>query len=327
MSNVILPPGWKIPESRATPEAVFQNRREFLKMMGIAGAGVAGALYAGPAWAQSSLWQRLFGEDKVLNKNFKTLPSLTRNPDFTYRRAMTKEDVALKYNNFYEFTSTKEGVWTMIDKFKPRPWKFKISGLVENPMELDVDELIEQMPVEERVYRHRCVETWAMVVPWAGFPLKALIDKVRPTSKATHVRFISFSDSVAAPGQRKTRQPWPYTEGLTMDEALNELAFMVTGVYGHQLPKQHGAPLRLAVPWKYGYKSIKSIVGIEFTNRQPETFWNTLIPHEYPFESNVDPEVRHPRWSQRREKMIGTGEIFATQKFNGYGDWVADLYS
>lgn len=327
MSNIILPPGWKIHESRATPEAVFQNRREFLKMMGFAGTGVAGALYAGPAWAQSSLWNRLFGEDKKLDKNFKSLPDLKRNPEFTYRRAMTHEDAALKYNNFYEFTSTKEGVWTMIDKFKPRPWEIEISGLVENPMKLDVDELIELMPAEERVYRHRCVETWAMVVPWAGFPLKTLIDKVRPKNKARYLRFTSFNDPEAAPGQRNTRQPWPYTEGLTMDEAQNELSFIVTGVYGHQLPKQHGAPLRLAVPWKYGYKSIKSIVGIEFTDRQPETFWNALIPHEYPFESNVDPDVPHPRWSQRREKMIGTGEIFATQKFNGYGDWVADLYS
>ena len=166
-----------------------------------------------------------------------------------------------------------------------------------------------------------------MIVPWSGFPLKALIDKVEPTDQAKFVRFTSFLDRSVAPGQNMSHTPWPYTEGLTMAEAMNELAFVGTGIYGHVLPAQHGAPLRMVLPWKYGFKSIKSITKIEFVDKAPATFWNTLVPQEYDFQANVDPDVPHPRWSQRREKMIATGDIFATRKYNGYGDWVAGLYA
>jgi len=327
MSNLILPPDWKIPDRFITPEPVVQNRRQFLKLMGFTGLSLAELLWSSPAQADPGIWENLFGSKKKLNMDFKPIPGLKRNPEFTLRRDMTLEEVALKYNNFYEFTSAKDGVWQLIDDFKPRPWQVTIGGHVEKPGTYEIDDLIGSMPLEERVYRHRCVETWAMVVPWNGFPMEALLRKVRPTAKAKFVKFTSFDDPAVAPGQKRRNLPWPYNQGLTMDEAENELTFLATGLFGHVLPNQHGAPLRLVVPWKYGYKSIKSIVKIEFTDFRPATFWSTLIPNEYPFESNVDPDVPHPRWSQKREKMIGTGEIFATQKFNGYGPWVADLYS
>jgi len=330
MSAVIMPPEWNARDNEITPEAVYQNRREFLKTMGIAGLGIAGALYAGPAFAGGgkSLKELLFGRRESLKTDFEKVENLVRNSAFTVDRPVSDEKAALTYNNFYEFTSVKEGVWKLIHDFKPRPWKVEIAGHVEKPGVVDVDDLIRSLPVEERVYRHRCVERWAMVVPWNGFPMKALIGKFRPTSKARYVRFVSFMDPEIAPGQKlQAALPWPYNEGLTMAEAMNELTFVATGVYGHTLPGQHGAPLRIVTPWKYGYKSIKSIVKIEFTDTQPATFWNTLIPHEYPFESNVDPDVPHPRWSQRTEKMIGTGDVFKTQKYNGYGKWVAGLYA
>ena len=329
MSQIILPKVWHVPEKEITPEKVFNNRRHFLKLMGFTAAGIAGALLAPPAFAQSAggkLAERLFGSN--LNSALPSVPGLERNPDYTIRRPMTYESVALKYNNYYEFTSEKDRVWKTIDAFKPRPWEIEIGGLVEKPGVFDIDAFIKPFDLEERVYRHRCVETWAMVVPWNGFPMMDLIDKVKPKSNARYVKFTSFDDPEVAPGQKRFRDlPWPYTEGLTMDEAMNELTFIATGIYGHILPSQHGAPIRLVTPWKYGFKSIKSIVKIEFTETQPATFWNTLIPKEYEFEANVDPDVPHPRWSQRREKMIGTGEVFATQKYNGYGDFVADLYA
>jgi len=330
MSAVILPPEWNARENEITPESVYQNRREFLKTMGIAGLGIAGALYAGPTFAGGgkSLKELLFGRGQSLRTEFEEVAGLRRNAAFTVDRPISDEKAALTYNNFYEFTSVKEGVWKLIDGFKSRPWQVEIAGHVEKPGTFDVDDLIRSLPVEERVYRHRCVERWAMVVPWNGFPMRALIEKFRPTSKARFVRFVSFMDPEVAPGQKlQSHLPWPYNEGLTLAETMNELTFVATGVYGHTLPVQHGAPLRIVTPWKYGYKSIKSIVKIEFTEQQPATFWSTLVPHEYPFESNVDPDVPHPRWSQRSEKMIGTGDVFATKKYNGYGKWVAGLYS
>ena len=324
MSNVILPPEWRIREDKVTPETVFNNRRDFLKTLGFAGLGIAGALNASPAWATGKMIDVLA---RLSNGKWPAITSLKANASFTADRPISNEKSALTYNNFYEFTMVKEGVWKLMDRFKTQPWKVEVTGLVKNPAIYDIEELIRKMPVEERIYRHRCVETWAMVVPWAGFPLSELIKKVEPQSEANYVRFVSFHQPDAAPEQAKNPDlPWPYKEGLTIDEAMNELTFMVTGIYGHQLPPQHGAPLRLVTPWKYGFKSIKSITRIEFLETRPATFWNTLIPKEYGFESNVDPNIPHPRWSQRREKMIGTGEVYATQKYNGYGKWVADLY-
>ncbi len=196
------------------------------------------------------------------------------------------------------------------------------------PKEMDVDELLARMPVEERLYRHRCVEAWAMAVPWTGFPMRELVKWAEPTSAARFVRMVSFQRPDQAPGQKNTPwYPWPYFEGLTLAEATHELAFLVCGIYGHTLPVQHGAPLRLATPWKYGFKSIKSIVLFEFTDRRPRTFWNDVAPAEYDFFANVNPRVPHPRWSQATERMIGTNERRPTQPFNGYGEWVAGLYA
>ena len=298
MSQLILPKAWQRPEKEITPENVFNNRRHFLKLMGFATAGIAGALVVPPAFAkgmEAKLTQWMIGDNQTTG--LPPIANLKRNPDYTYRRAMTKENAALTYNNFYEFTAEKELVWRTIDAFKPRPWEIAIGGLVEKPGVYDVDDFLKSFNVEERVYRHRCVETWAMVVPWVGFPLSDLIQKVQPKNNAKYIKFTSFDDPAVAPGQKRYRDlPWPYTEGLTMAEAMNELAFISTGIYGHSLPNQHGAPIRLVTPWKYG------------------------------FEANVNPDVPHPRWSQRREKMIGTGDVFATVKYNGYGDFVAELY-
>ena len=330
MSHLILPKAWQRPEKEITPENVFNNRRHFLKLMGFLTAGIAGSLVAPPAFArgmEAKLTQWIMAGNPQ-GGDLPQIAGLKRNPDYTYRRAVTKENAALKYNNFYEFTAEKELVWRTIDAFKPRPWKIEIGGLVEKPGVYAIDDFLKRFNnVQERVYRHRCVETWAMVVPWNGYPLSDLIKKVQPKNKAKYIKFTSFDDPAVAPGQKRFRDlPWPYTEALTMAEAMNELSFVATGIYGHSLPNQHGAPMRLVTPWKYGFKSIKSIVKIEFTETQPATFWNTLIPKEYGFEANVNPDVPHPRWSQRREKMIGTGDVFATVKYNGYGDFVAELY-
>jgi methionine sulfoxide reductase catalytic subunit len=208
-----------------------------------------------------------------------------------------------------------------------RPWTVEIGGLVKQPKTWDIDELVRRLSLEERLYRHRCVETWAMAVPWTGFPLSALIGLVEPQSGAKYVRMISLLKPEIMPGaERQPSSPWPYQEGLTMSEAGNELAFLATGIYGHELPKQLGGPIRLVVPWKYGFKSIKSIVRFEFTAEQPKTFWNTLIPEEYGFWANINPQVSHRRWSQENDRMIGTGETRATKLYNGYGEAVAKLY-
>ena len=319
-----MPPEWQIPERDATSQTVFKNRREFLKILGLSGLGIAGALNASTSWAVATIRDGLSNTSET---HWDPIVALKHNPQFKVNRPLSSEKAALTYNNFYEFTSVKEGVWKLVDRFESRPWQVEVTGLVKHPAIFDIDELIRLMPAEERVYRHRCVETWAMVVPWAGFPMRELVKKVEPQNNANYVRFVSFKNPDVAPGQMKNPDlPWPYTEGLTLDEAMNELTFLATGIYGHVLPPQHGAPLRLVVPWKYGFKSIKAITKIEFIESQPATFWNTVIPKEYGFESNVDPDLPHPRWSQRREKMIGTGEIYATRKYNGYGPWVTDLY-
>jgi sulfoxide reductase catalytic subunit YedY len=202
--------------------------------------------------------------------------------------------------------------------------------MVQKPKTYDVDDLLKRMPIEERVYRFRCVEAWSAVVPWTGFPIKALLDEVQPLGSAKFVKMTTFMNPEVAPRQTESRlltgEPWPYTEGLTVAEATNELAMFVVGIYGHTLPKQHGAPIRLIVPWKYGFKNIKSIVKVELTDKQPETFWNTLVPSEYGFVSNVNPKVPHPRWSQAREKDINTGDRIPTLMYNGYEAQVAGLY-
>lgn len=316
---------WEIPESQTTPEDVYLNRRQFLREMGYYGIG------AGVAFSGFGKVLDLFGtkeEDiiKVPKTPTSYLYPAKRNPAFTLDRPLTREMIAARYNNFYEFSSGKS-VWKHVDKLEVRPWTVEVAGLVEKPGVYEIDELIKTLPLEERLYRLRCVEAWAMAVPWTGFPMKEFIKKVRPLSSAKFVRMQTFYNKGWAPQQRyKFWLPWPYEEGLSMAEATNDLTMLVTGIYGHELPKQHGAPIRLIVPWKYGFKSIKSIVRIEFLEEQPKTFWNTLVPQEYDFLANVNPDVPHPRWSQAMERIIDTDEMRPTIKYNGYGDYVAGIY-
>ncbi len=268
MSHLILPKGWNSPERDITPEHIYQNRREFLQLMGLAAGGIAGALMPSSVSAADDLLGFFDSKDSQ-QPHLPSIIWLERNLEYQVNRPITYETVAQKYNNFYEFTSVKEKVWKEVNEFKTRPWQITIDGLVTHPLKMDVDELIKLMPLEERIYRHRCVETWAMVAPWSGFPMEALIKKVEPSSKAKYVKFTSFLDPEIAPGQNSvTPQPWPYTEALTLQEANNELTFLSTGIYGRlQLP-QHGAPIRLVAPWKYGFMGIKSIVRIEFHRDQ-----------------------------------------------------------
>ncbi|HYR27517.1 MAG TPA: protein-methionine-sulfoxide reductase catalytic subunit MsrP [Thermoanaerobaculia bacterium] len=234
-------------------------------------------------------------------------------------RAMTDERVAATHNNFYELTSKKD-VWRHVDRLRIDNWSVEVTGLVAKPRVWSMEELL-RLAHEERVYRHRCVEAWSMVVPWRGFPLHRLLLAAEPAHAARFVRFTSVQVDGADP-----RQPWPYVEGLRIDEAMHDLTFVATGIFGHALPKQHGAPVRIVVPWKYGYKSPKSVVKIELTAEQPRTFWESLAPAEYPFESNVDPSRPHPRWSQATERLIGTWDVRRTLPFNGYGGQVLRLY-
>ncbi len=310
------PRGWEMPESEATPESVFLNRRRFIK-----GAGLgAGAIAVGTPLLMSSGSSDAADADPSAE-----LYPVMRNPAYKLDRDITDEMVASTYNNFYEFGSHKR-IARAAQKLKIRPWTVELAGMVETEQTIDIDALLRKMPLEERLYRHRCVEAWAMAVPWSGFPMKALVDLAQPLSGAKYVVMQTFLDADMAPGQKQFWYPWPYVEGLTIEEATNELAFLVTGIYGKPLPKQFGAPLRLAVPWKYGFKSIKSIVRFEFTDQRPVSFWEEIQGKEYGFWANVNPEVAHPRWSQATEELIGTGKRVPTKLFNGYGEFVADLY-
>ena len=322
MANIIRRPDWHIAQHLITPEAVFRNRRQFLKQMGFAGAGALAASLSSQA-AELDTDKTLI--DKARPKRA-TYPA-KRNPEFDPKWPLTNEKVAGNYNNFYEFSLGKENIAALAKNFVTAPWPIQITGLVEKPMTIDLQELVETIGVEERVYRFRCVEAWAMIVPWTGFSLSKLIDKVNPKPEAKFLRFETFNRPQEAPGIiLRPRYPWPYREGLRMDEAMHPLTMVATGIYGKPLPRQHGAPVRIVVPWKYGYKSIKSIVKIEFVAHQPNTFWEMLQPEEYPFESNVNPAVPHPRWSQATERMIDTDDRVKTQPYNGYGNQVARLY-
>lgn len=333
MVNVILPPDWRISEQEATPEKVYWNRRDFMRSVGASiaalGLGASRRPLAGETGSRGGKMPRQAGGPLGTIPETPTadLYPAERIPDFTNERPMTDREVAATYNNFYEFLTDKGLVWTHTGSFEARPWTLEIAGEVENPGVHDVADLERDLGLEERIYRHRCVEAWAMTVPWTGFPLRKLIERAQPRSSARYVRFVSFDRPQQAVGQRtQDWYPWPYYEALRMDEAMNELTLAVTGIYGEPMPKQHGAPLRIVTPWKYGYKSPKSIVRMEFVREQPATFWNDMAPSEYGFFSNVNPEVPHPRWSQAEEEMIGTGDVYPTEVFNGYGEWVADLY-
>jgi methionine sulfoxide reductase catalytic subunit len=306
--NILHRKPWALPERLVTPEHVFLNRRAFM--------GVAAAAFV-PSRATAATDPRAASYPAPLNPKFKDAG-----------RAITDEADNTSFNNFYEFGASKR-IADAAEKLVTNPWGISIDGEVEAPVTLDFDDLIKRVAVEERVVRHRCVEAWAMVVPWSGFPLSQLVAIAKPKPDATYIRFETFNRPDEAPGQKAglfTSYPWPYVEGLTMAEAMNDLAFMVTGAYGKPLPKSMGAPLRLHTPWKYGFKSIKSVVRISFTKERPVSFWEAINGGEYGFWANVNPDVPHPRWSQATEQMLGTGERVPTQLFNGYQEFVADLY-
>jgi sulfoxide reductase catalytic subunit YedY len=312
-----IKPSWLLPEHEATPESAFLNRRELLKKLGLASIGSI-ALLSGCGKAKQAAVQQQLAEADLQGLDY------AQNQKFMLDRPLTEESAAATYNNFYEFSSGKE-VWRNVGSFNPYPWSVEIGGLVNNPQTLAIEDLLAKMPLEERLYRHRCVEAWAMAVPWIGFPMQKIIEQVDPKPDAKYVKFSTFYRPKEAPLQTQG-YPWPYTEGLTIEEAANELTFLAVGIYGHELPKQHGAPIRLVLPWKYGFKSIKSIDKIEFTDQQPATFWNTLVPSEYDFLANVNPNIPHPRWSQATERMLGSGNRRKTLLYNGYAEYVAHLY-
>src|SRR5262245_44747464 len=314
-----------------TPEKVFLSRRSWLRVAAFGSAAAAGGIgYA--LWRQNASGR----DDDVLaagrwipeaERKYAAYYPARRDEQFAYGRAETAAAEAARYTNFYEFSRFK-WCWKYVGRFQPDPWMISVGGLCRNPLKFDLAQLHQQFQSDliERQYRHRCVERWAMAVPWTGFPLAALVKAADPLAQATHVRFVSFNRPSEAPHQAEGGEfPWPYSEGLTIAEATNELPLLAVGVYGRPLLKQHGAPVRLVVPWKYGYKSIKSVERIEFVGREPATFWSTLNPDAYPFESNVDPRIPRP-WNQSHETMLGTGEWRPTEKFNGYGQWVAGLY-
>ena len=325
MANIIVPPPWRIPDREAAPESVYLTRRACLGLLGVGGLALAGVF---PGCSSSVSEEELAkeGPSWEWSPASRAVYPAGRNAAFALDRPLTAEHIAAQYNNFYEFSGDKDDVWQRVRRFNATPWMLEIKGLVRKPLKVDPEDLLRMMPMEERLYRLRCVEAWAMAVPWTGFPLKALIEKVEPLSEARHVTFTSFHQPEIAMGQ-KGYGPWPYTEGLTMNEAMNELTLLATGIYGHPLPKQHGAPIRLVTPWKYGFKSIKSLVSIEFVTEQPATFWNTLVPHEYDLQANVNPNIPHPRWSQKTERMIDTDERRPTVYLNGYQQWAAGLYA
>jgi sulfoxide reductase catalytic subunit YedY len=248
-----------------------------------------------------------------------------RNEKFTLDRDLTEEKYAVTYNNFYEFGSHKR-IAEAAQSLVIRPWTVRIDGMVEKEMTVDIDTLLKQMPLEERLYRHRCVEAWSMAVPWSGFPFKALVDFARPQGGAKYIQMETLADKKTMPGLKQFWYPWPYLEGLTLAEASNDLAFIATGLYGKPIPKQNGAPLRLAVPWKYGFKSIKSIIRFTFTDKQPLSFWEKTQGREYGFWANVNPKVDHPRWSQASERVLGKSGRVPTLLYNGYAEQVAHLY-
>lgn len=328
--------GWELPESAATSETHFHDRRRLLKFAAAgpillaAPALAAGCDEAPPEQAVRSApaaqLAQAAGSDAAdaLDPSAKLYP-VGKNMRYRLDREITDEKDATTYNNYYEFGSSKN-IWKKAQALPLRPWTVKIAGMVEKPFEIGIDDLLAKMPLEERLYRLRCVEAWAMAVPWSGFPLKALVDLARPLGSAKYLKMVTFQDPEVAGGQKASWYPWPYVEGLTIAEATNELAFIATGLYGKPIPKQNGAPLRLAVPWKYGFKSVKGIVLFEFTDQRPRTFWEEIAASEYGFWANVNPEVAHPRWSQRTERVLGGDFRIETQLFNGYGEFVADLY-
>ncbi|MEO0497448.1 MAG: protein-methionine-sulfoxide reductase catalytic subunit MsrP [Pseudomonadota bacterium] len=311
----------EISENRVTADAVYLNRRSLMKAAGIGALSIAGGSLMTPRPAHAQMADANAG----LASTGDLYPAPLNEGIREAGRALTDESVATTYNNFYEFGSHKQ-IWKAAQALQLDPWNVQIDGLVEEPMTIGAEDLIRKMPLEERIYRHRCVEAWAMTVPWSGFQMSELVKLAKPTSDAKYIRFETFEDPKVAPGQRSSWNPWPYVEGITIDEAMNELAFVVTGAYGKPLHKQFGAPLRLALPWKYGFKHIKSFVKISFVAERPVSFWEQINAGEYGFWANVNPGVPHPRWRQDRERLLGAETYEPTLMFNGYAEQVAGLY-
>ncbi|MCX7977149.1 MAG: protein-methionine-sulfoxide reductase catalytic subunit MsrP [Bellilinea sp.] len=300
----------KIPSSEITPEQVYLNRRQFIKL---AAVGAAGVLLAACGISPTS-------------QSENTPTDMSERPRDELGDPANSFEEITNYNNYYEFTMVKEGVASLAKNFPTSPWQVEVSGLVHKPRIFDIDDL-RRFPQEERVYRLRCVEAWSMVIPWLGFPLSLLLKEVEPMTSAAFVKFTTIVDRENMPGVKSPFYPWPYTEGLRLDEAYHDLTLLVTGLYGKELLPQNGAPLRLAIPWKYGFKSSKAIVKIELTENMPPTFWNIVAPNEYGFYANVNPQVPHPRWSQATERRIGENRRRETLLFNGYAEQVGQLYA
>jgi sulfoxide reductase catalytic subunit YedY len=302
--RIIRRRGWEIAESLVTPEAVVLNRRSLLR-------GTAGLL-AAPALAAAAL----------------TVPGRAHaepNPKYPAGRPLTEEKYATTYNNYYEFSESKN-LWQQAQALKTSPWSIEFAGLVKQPRKIALEDLLKQVSLEERIYRHRCVEAWAMTVPWTGFPMTELLRLAEPLGSAKYLAFETVQDKTMA-GLNEPLYPWPYVDGLAIDEAGNELAFITTGMYGKPLPPQNGGPIRMTTPWKYGFKQVKAIIKVTFTEKQPRCFWQDINASEYGFWANVNPAVDHPRWSQAHERLLGSNEMVPTQIYNGYGDFVAGLYS
>ena len=293
-----------------TPKNVYLSRRDFMKAATLA-SGAALLTACAPAVAEAS-------------ENIEPIPS-SNATDELGDAVNTYADIT-NYNNYYEFTTDKQGVAGLSQGFTTSPWTVEVSGLVNKPQTFGIEDLLKKFTQEERIYRLRCVEAWSMVIPWTGFTLASLLKEVEPTSDAKYVRFETVYRPDEMPGQKSPFYPWPYQEGLRLDEAMNDLTLLATGLYGEPNVPQNGAPLRLVVPWKYGFKSIKSIIKIELTDEEPETMWKTIAPNEYGFYANVNPDVDHPRWSQASERRIGEISRRPTLPFNGYGEQVASLY-
>ena len=302
-----------IKSSEITPRDLFLNRRQFLKSIGIVGA--------------SALWLTACAANPGLEEgtNQPIQTDANQKSDELGDPANSFDQIA-GYNNYYEFTTNKEGVARLAENFPTSPWQVEVGGLVNKPKTYSLEDLL-KFAQEERIYRLRCVEGWSMVIPWNGFRLSDLLKQVEPLSGAKYVKFTTILNPEEMPGQRNQSYPWPYTEGLRLDEAMHDLTILATGLYGELMPAQNGAPVRLVVPWKYGFKSIKAIVKIELVDQQPETMWSTIAPNEYGFYSNVNPLVAHPRWSQSSERRIGESGRRETLMFNGYAEEVAQLYT
>jgi len=335
MANIILPPEWQLKEKESTDAKAYHQPREFLRRLGLG----AIAMSVAPSVLTACSNESTGSGGSSVSGPLDTIPANaprhglppTRNGAFSVpERPLTERITAATYNNFYEFDGSSKIVWPLTGDYDPFPMTIEVDGLVEKEFRVDVEDLIKEFGVEERVYRFRCVEAWSMTLPWTGFALSKLIEKCKPLSKATHVAFVCVDRPNQMPGIKAQHwYDWPYYEGLRMDEAMNELAFVATGIYGEPLPKQHGSPLRLVLPWKYGYKGPKAVTKITFIDKQPKTFWNDLQPLEYSFLSNVNPTVPHPRWTQASERFMQTEDNITrirTQMFNGYGAWVGSMY-